>query len=572
MMRTFHLLDIPKIPSRLIVVSLFSFVSGIAQAGLLVLLSQVGVEATQGHRSFKLYHVTFSYSGVILACLGLLAIYCLSSLVSAFTSSRMAANALEGSRNSMIEAFFRADWPTQSVERLGHIQQLLIMQCNYVANVASGLAGGVQSFLGFFALILTAILVSPITALGVLVVGSLLFVVLRPFNTLGRRTSKRVAADTDEMATLVTEYTRLTREFRVLGVEDAAVSTLRERSHHAVLAFLRGQQIGAIVPAVYQTLALLVVIVSFAVFISHHGTGLASIAAVLLLMMRSLSYGAGVQGSVQQLNVYEGILISLRSEFDRLTSNADAKDGTRTPDEFSIEFRDVSFSYGEREPALSDVSFTVPEGKMLGIVGRSGSGKTTLSQILLGLRSPSSGSARIGDVEVDEIARGDGKSSIALVSQEPILLHNSIASNIAFFRDVSHEEIVAAARDAHLDDDIQAMPSGYDTLVGEGGNALSGGQRQRLAFARALVGRPRLLVLDEPTSALDGRSEALIARTLFELRGRITMVVISHRVTTVDACDLLLVLDSGHVAEFGARSFVQMGEAFQTVVEAELTN
>jgi ABC-type multidrug transport system fused ATPase/permease subunit len=128
--------------------------------------------------------------------------------------------------------------------------------------------------------------------------------------------------------------------------------------------------------------------------------------------------------------------------------------------------------------------------------------------------------------------------------------------------------IEAASRAAHLHEDVLAMPDLYETAVGEGGSALSGGQRQRLAIARALAGNPRVLVLDEPTSALDGRSEGLIGRTLTELRGRVTIIVISHRLRLVEDCDLLLVLDKGRVADFGPAKQVLARDAFRDVAEA----
>ena len=181
---------------------------------------------------------------------------------------------------------------------------------------------------------------------------------------------------------------------------------------------------------------------------------------------------------------------------------------------------------------------------------------------------PSHGHVFVGDVPASSIRKGNGTSPIALVAQESILLQGSIASNISFFRNVSQERIEIAARGAHLHEDVVAMPRSYETSVGEGGDALSGGQRQRLAIARALVGSPRVLVLDEPTSALDGRSESLVRRTLSELRDHVTVIVISHRLATVEDCDLLLVLDGGRLADFGPRDEVMGRAAFRHVAEA----
>jgi ABC-type multidrug transport system fused ATPase/permease subunit len=257
---------------------------------------------------------------------------------------------------------------------------------------------------------------------------------------------------------------------------------------------------------------------------------------------------------------------------DRFSENRYESGAGELPTSFDINAKNVSFSYDDRGPVLKQVSFHVPDGQIMGIAGRSGSGKTTLSQILLGMRQPADGVALIGDVSVARIAKGGGVSPVALVAQDPILLQGTIAFNISFFRGLPPEEIEAASRAAHLHEDVMAMPDLYETRVGEGGTALSGGQRQRLAIARALAGAPRVLVLDEPTSALDGRSESLIRETLAELRGRATIIVISHRLGLVEDCDVLLVLDKGRVADFGPRTEVLTRDAFREVAEAATGN
>jgi ABC-type bacteriocin/lantibiotic exporter with double-glycine peptidase domain len=287
-------------------------------------------------------------------------------------------------------------------------------------------------------------------------------------------------------------------------------------------------------------------------------------------MLRSMTYGSTVQSTGQQLRSYSGFLDNLKQELNRFSQNRYQLGAGELPEIFDISVENVSFAYGDREPVLKQVSLFVPAGQILGIAGRSGSGKTTLSEILLGMRQPADGVARVGDVSVVRVAKEGGVSPIALVAQDPVLLQGSVAFNISFFRGVSPEGIEAASRAAHLHEDVMAMPELYETAVGEGGTALSGGQRQRLAIARALAGAPRVLVLDEPTSALDGRSESLIRQTLAELRGKVTIVVISHRLGLVEDCDLVLVLDKGHVADFGPGREVLARDAFREVAEAAI--
>jgi ABC-type multidrug transport system fused ATPase/permease subunit len=312
-------------------------------------------------------------------------------------------------------------------------------------------------------------------------------------------------------------------------------------------------------------------VAGLAILVGHTGSNLGATGAVLLLSLRSLTYGSQIQSTSQSLRSYEGFLDGVTTDIERYQASPPELNGARVPKRFDIKFDGVSFAYNRGTDVLRNISFYVPDGNILGVVGRSGSGKTTLSQLVLGMRRPSDGYVLVGDVPAASVAKGNGASPVALVAQEPILLQGSIASNISFFRDVSQEQIVNASRAAHLHEDVVAMPQAYETLVGEGGGALSGGQRQRLAIARALVGSPRVLVLDEPTSALDGRSENLIRRTLSELRGHVTVIIISHRLATVEDCDLLLVLDAGQLADFGPCKEVTNRAPFKYVAEAIVT-
>lgn len=555
----------PSLVKRLILLSCWSFIAGLAQAGLLIFLSELAINGAKGGGHIKLEGHSFSTETAFLAALALLVIFFGGSILSALASSSLAAMTLKSSRNQMIDAFFRATWSVQSKERLGHIQQLLTVNCDNLGIVMLSVAVGIQSLLTVLALLLAAFIVNPIVAAGVLAIAGLLFLLLRPFNSLSRKASLRLSEDSKSMATLVTEYTRLTREFRILGVQKEVIVQLNQSSSQAAASYRRNKSLGQIVPVVYQTFALGFILIILALVTAHIGQNIGATGAILLLILRSLTYGATIQVNIQQLRSYEAFLDSLRMELQSYQSNAEEVAVGNVSSNFDIEVRDLHFSYDERYEVLKGISFGIPYGTIVGIVGRSGSGKTTLAQILLGIRIPSSGEIRIGNVLASNIVKGDGSSPVALVAQEPILLQGTIAFNISFFRNLSQEQIESAARAAHLHEDIIAMPDGYNTMVGEGGGELSGGQRQRLVIARALVGDPRLLILDEPTSALDGRSESLIRETLLALRGKVTVIVISHRLATIADCDLLVVLKEGVVLDYGPRDTVKGGYAFREV-------
>jgi ATP-binding cassette subfamily B protein len=214
----------------------------------------------------------------------------------------------------------------------------------------------------------------------------------------------------------------------------------------------------------------------------------------------------------------------------------------------AIEFHHVSFGYAHDRLVLNDVSFQVPPAARVGIAGPTGAGKTTLVSLLLRLYDPTHGRIVLDGVDLRDYRVRDLRQQYALVLQEPVLFSTSISDNIAYARpEASQAELVEAAQAAHAHDFIMRLPQGYETLVGERGMTLSGGERQRVSLARAFLKNAPILILDEPTSAVDLETEALIMEALERLmRGRTTLIV-AHRLSTLERCDLRLELDHGRL-------------------------
>src|SRR5262252_7899000 len=227
--------------------------------------------------------------------------------------------------------------------------------------------------------------------------------------------------------------------------------------------------------------------------------------------------------------------------------------GLRPPIEGLVEFERVTFRYSESAPpALDDVSLTIPAGSVFGIVGRSGSGKTTLTRLIRAMYPIQLGSVRVDGHDIRELDLPHLRSQVGVVMQQCFLFRGTVRENIAATKpDASLEEIVHAATMTGADEFIKVLPQGYDTLLEEGGTNLSGGQQQRLSIARALLRQPRILILDEATSALDPESEAIVQANLARIAAGRTVIMVSHRLSSLVAADAIVVLDRGRIADYG---------------------
>jgi len=218
-----------------------------------------------------------------------------------------------------------------------------------------------------------------------------------------------------------------------------------------------------------------------------------------------------------------------------------------------IRFEGVSFGYSGRDLLLRDFDLEIPAGSTLGIVGATGSGKSTIVKLLLRLYELQSGTIRLDGQPVQTLELGDLRKAIGLVSQEVFLFHGTVAENIAYGSfDASRSAIERAAQLAEASRFIEALPQGYDTVVGERGQRLSGGQRQRIALARAILKNPPVLILDEATAAVDNETEAAIQRSLDRITAERTTLVIAHRLSTVRHADRIVVMDQGRIVESGS--------------------
>jgi ABC-type multidrug transport system fused ATPase/permease subunit len=460
-------------------------------------------------------------------------------------------------RREVFGAFINASWELQSSEREGHLQETMTSQVLQATGGALQATQLVIAGFSFLVLMGTALALNAIAAIVILVAAVALFGLLRPMNALGARRAKELSRAQLNYAAGINEASRLAEETRVFGVADAQFGRIDRLIAIAENLFFRTQVIGRLSPSLYQSAIYLILVGGLAVLYSQGSAHFAALGAVILLIVRAGTYGQQVQGSYQGLRQSLPFIERLQDAARRYEQSTPADGELPLERVGSIAFDHVSFAYRAERPVLQDISFSVEAGEAIGVVGPSGAGKSTLIQILLQLRSPDEGRYLVNGVPVEDFTRRDWKRLVAYVPQQPRLVHASVAENIRYFRELDDEAVQRAARLARIEDEILGWPDGYETIVGPRADAVSGGQQQRICLARALAARPEVLVLDEPTSALDPHSETLIQESLFGLRHELTLFVIAHRMSTLDVCDRVMVIQGGRLVAFDTTELLQ---------------
>lgn len=532
--------------------SITSLASGTSEALFLVLVTKTGFAITDDSSAVEIAGGrSLSVNQALLVGLALVAVRMALAVLSTWQSARLSATVTAEVRRRLASAFLRANWATQQQDSGGKLQELLTTFAGAGANLVGSITSSIVAACNLAALLAISVFVDPASSIIVIVAVVALATALRPIRRAVGRQAERVSADGMQFATALNETSQLGMEMHVFNVQpqtDARVQGLiaSNASVSERLFLIRG-----LLPVLYSGLAYFVLVGGLALVVASDSADVTVLGAVMLLLLRSLSYGQALQSSAAAAISSMPFIDALNAEVRRYEEAAVVDRGSAIGSLGPICLSDVSFGYADDELVLEGIDAYIEPREIVGIVGPSGSGKSTLVQLLLGLRHPTTGSVLADGRDIEQLSRSEWARTVTFVPQSPRLIVGSIADNIRFMRDdISDEDVERASRLACLHDDVVGWKDGYNRLIGEAGGQLSGGQQQRLCIARALVEKPDLIILDEPTSALDVRSESLIRETLAGLRERMAVVVIAHRMSTLDICDRIMVIQDGRLTAF----------------------
>jgi len=377
------------------------------------------------------------------------------------------------------------------------------------------------------------------------------------------------------MQDAMAQLTQVLQEF-LIGIrivkstssEDKASSSFHTETRTYVRAAIKNQKIVDLVPAINEMLA----IISLCAVLFIGGNEVYSGNMKAHELMTFLFALFSIMSPIAQITstpatIQKG-LVAAQSIFSIIDKSPSVKDGDHRCTSFNtaLSIQDLSFSYDGQHPVLQNVSFDIAKGKKIALVGSSGSGKSTMSDLVIRLYDPTSGSILLDSQPIHDFTLESYRSLFGIVSQEAFLFHDTIAANIAFGSDATREQIIEAAKIAHAHTFINALPEGYDTIIGDRGVLLSGGQRQRLAIARALARRPEILIFDEATSALDAESERLVQEAIADVLKNRTALIIAHRLSTILDADCIHVFDHGRIIESGThQELVALGGMYASM-------
>lgn len=543
-------------------------ISGIGETAIIVLLIALAAGGTVSLG--VLTDVVPASTSVIAAlALGAVSLVAFAHWLSARTATRASAEVRESVQLRIIEAWFGAPWATQVTAPPAELQHLVGVDVTAVAIGARTASQALTAALHLIVVLLAAFVISPYTVLALGVAIAIVIALGRPVRKTRRPLIERAVATQRALGLEVAELGGATRELRVFGVVPRAQEQLARSIGAAANDMRRFDYAGQLGVPLVRDATVALVVVAIAVVQSTTTVTLSGLGATVLLLMRALSHAqlmANTGVTLQERAVQRGRIESAIAGWAPEHPPGSAV----APAASTVTLEEVDFRHpGASRNALSGVCLELKAGELVGIIGRSGAGKTTLASMVLGLYTPTRGHVRIDGVDLREIDPDTWHRRTAWVGQDPQLLTGTLRDNIRLFRDELDDDVLLqAALDAGLGTELEQWPDGLDHPVGHDGAILSGGQRQRAAIARALAGRPRVLVLDEPTSALDVHAEATVRDLLATLRGRAMVLVIAHRLSTLRACDRIAVLDGGSLTRVAPPAELRENEAyFREVLE-----
>ena len=553
-----------RLPLLIGLMSVTAFTDGLSVTLLLPLLTRVGVAGSANGGATRIINQALSYItpagsgvGAILVIILVVALLQLGlNMLQGWWSSHLIHRYSLGWQMRLFRAFLGADWLFLTGRKAGELTSAAVIETGRLGGSFYYFTLLASTIVACIIYLLLAMLITWRATLLLIGLGFVMALSISRLHRISRAAGQQAGPLNAELQVLVAESLSGAKMIKAAVGEQVMVDRVEKVSNALNRVGFTRLFLHNVVRGVFEFISFTGLAVFFAYGMIPLHVAPADVLVVLALFLRLLPKFTNAQTLVHELNVHvpsiqvvQDLLGDALQEAER---SGGVDSGFTVPLPTRLDVEGLHAAYKDRA-VLNGLTLSLNVPGMVGIVGGSGAGKSTLVHALLGLVRPSGGAIKLGTHDMGDVALSAWRRRIGYVPQETMFFHASVAENLALsMPSASRAEIIAAAKLANAHDFIMALPQDYDTPIGDQGVLLSGGQRQRLGIARALLAKPVLLLLDEPTSALDPKSENEILSTLVELRRTMGIVIVAHRLTTVQAADQIYVLDNGRVVESGS--------------------
>ncbi|MDP3726661.1 MAG: ABC transporter ATP-binding protein [bacterium] len=502
--------------------------------------------------AFGFFNVDFTLKYILIFIAILFIIKAIILFIGSYIQFKIAYDYEKKTRSELFTKTFKSQWSYLLEQKTGYLEKILSAEVQRVVRLFTTISSLVLVITGLIVYLTVAVNISTSMTVIALTTGICVLIVFQPIMLKMRDLSKIFSVEVRSVAHFVNENIIGVKTVKAIAAENEVIASGNARFELLRKLELKRSLLGTIFPHFFQPFSVIFILALFAFSYKAGTFNPASFIVIVYLIQRIFSQVQSLQSHtetifnsipyVEHLLFYKGQVLKYKEEVGGTKS-------FRFTDSFS--FNNVSFGYGDQE-ILSRTSFTVPKGSFVGLIGPSGSGKTTIVDIALRLFKPNAGDVLLDGVPAPLINLNEWRTNIGYVSQDIHLINDTVENNIRFFDDsMGHDTIIEVAKQANIYDVIEALPEKFSSIVGERGVHFSAGQRQRIVIARVLARKPQFLILDEATSALDNESEKRIQEVIENLKGKITVLAIAHRLGTVMNCDTLFVLGKGKIIEQG---------------------
>lgn len=478
-------------------------------------------------------------------------------------------------REKLFDALMLSKWEFFVNNKIGSFSNALIGEPKRAFDAYHALTQGIALLVVSSIYLILAFAISWQMTLVILAVGTFLALLMRKNINKAHQLGQSITAANNELQMETMESLSGVKFIKSSDLKESA--SLRFKN---ILNKIENRSFAssfniAIVKTIYEFSMIGLLILIIYISVTYFNINLSKLAIFLFIFYRLSPRLTNVQNTqhivIAGLPAVEEIEKTYKKAVNEKETIGGANFNALTRD---IALSNVSFFYNKGSLVLENININIPKGKIIALVGKSGSGKSTLVDLIMGLITPIRGQVLIDDVALSEINLSTWRKRIGYLPQDIFLFHDTLISNIAWAasKNISKKEVFNAVKLANANEFIEKMPMGYDTILGDRGTRLSGGQRQRIALARALIRKPDILILDEATSSLDSESEIKIQQAIENLAGNMTIIIVTHRLSTVKNADIIYVLENGCLIETGtwAKLVSNKNGYFQKMQELQL--